>query len=45
LAALRGAQEGLSRTEISGLFGRNKPASIIGRAIGELERSSRSQII
>jgi len=45
LAALRGAPEGLSRTEIFGLVGRNKPASIISRAIGELERSSRPQIV
>jgi hypothetical protein len=38
LTALRGAPEGLSCTEISGLFGRSKPASIVSRAIGELEK-------
>lgn len=36
LRALRSAPEGLTRTDISGLFGRNKPPGVIGRALDEL---------
>lgn len=36
LRMLRAAPEGLTRTRISNLFGRNKPASEIGRALGTL---------
>lgn len=36
LAALRGSPEGLARTGISGLFGRNKPAAAIARALDAL---------
>jgi hypothetical protein len=36
LAALRNAPAGLSRTEISGILGRNRPAAVIARALDEL---------
>ncbi len=36
LASLRNAPDGMTRTEISALFGRNKPASDISRALGVL---------
>ena len=36
LRALRDAPQGLTRTEISNLFGRNKAASMVGHALDEL---------
>jgi hypothetical protein len=36
LLALRNAKEGLTRTDIRDLFGRNKPADAIGQALGVL---------
>jgi hypothetical protein len=36
LKALRNAPAGLTRTEINGLFGRNKPAAAIARSLDEL---------
>jgi hypothetical protein len=38
LMALKGASEGMSRTDISNLFSRNAEAGQIGRALGELSR-------
>lgn len=38
LMALKGAGEGMSRTDISNLFSRNAEAGQIGRALGELSR-------
>ena len=38
LAALRQAPNGLTRTEISGIFSRNVPANQVARALAELVR-------
>jgi len=43
LSALRASTSGLTRTEISGIFGRNVPSQEIGRALTTLANRSMAQ--
>ena len=45
LQSLRGADDGLTRTQISNLFGRNRDADRIGLALSALERFGKARMV